>query len=413
AFFWVLGILSLSTLTYIFITKNSNTKADEKDVAKNFNQFTTKSTIATKKEQHSAVVKQQSNISQKQDELTYQESDFEDLSSNHSNVIGNKKSFEIKISDKKISKGFIKTASNKKANNIFNNRTSFNDLRMMKIDRGETNNVVVANTNYYIQPENYFDKSYLQQTEINNETNTSESSVKVTTNNANNNVAKTPVKVPKVKVSKNLHYGLQWNILLPETNSYLDLNAKNKPLTIAIPAFWVSKELNAKSELGLQLNPYSQYTLKSNNVLNKADYSVSILQGSNTTPTVINYLQTRSLLKAMGVELTLKYTYKINDKFSAAIGVGNTWLNAAVVNDKLIGNSGKSVHDSLYGIAKGFKEWDYLKSSFIIGRVELLYQLKKMQVGVSFVKPMGNIYSFENSNSNPINSRLVLKWKIK
>jgi len=220
------------------------------------------------------------------------------------------------------------------------------------------------------------------------------------------------IKVPKNKANNALHYGLQWNILLPQANNYLDYNAKNQPLSVIIPEFWVSKNLNNKSEIGLQLNPYSQYTLRNNNVLNSKDYLVTVLQGSNPTPTTTTYIQTRSLLKAMGVELTARYTYKLSDNFSVAIGIGNTWLNAAVVNDRVKSKDGKLSHDSLYGIAKGFNDWDYLKSSFIIGKFEMLYKFNRFQFGVSFVKPIGNIYSFSNSNSNPVNGRALLRWQI-
>lgn len=229
------------------------------------------------------------------------------------------------------------------------------------------------------------------------------------------NKAKTAavIKVPKSKTSKTLHYGLQWNILLPQANNYLDYNAKSQPLSLIIPEFWVSKNLNAKSEVSLLINPYSQYNLRNNNVLNSKDYVVSILQGSNTTPTTTTYIQTRSLLKAMGVELTAKYAFKISNNFSVALGIGNTWLNAAVVNDKVSNKDGKLSHDSLYGIAKGFNDWDYLKSSFLVSKFEVLYQVKRFQIGVSFIKPIGNIYSYSNTNTNPVNGRAIIRWKIK
>ena len=221
------------------------------------------------------------------------------------------------------------------------------------------------------------------------------------------------IKVPKPKINKNLHYGLQWNILLPQTNNYLDYNAKSQPLSIIIPEFWVSKSLNNKSDVSILLNPYSQYNLRSNNVLNTKDYVVTVLQGSNPVPTTTTFVQTRSLLKAMGVELTAKYTYRLSNNFSVAVGIGNTWLNAAVINDRIIEKGGKMSHDSLYGIAKGFNDWNYLKSSFVVGKFEILYQLNKFQIGVSFVKPIGNIYNFSNTNSNPVNGRAVLRWQIK
>lgn len=295
----------------------------------------------------------------------------------------------------------------------FVNRTSFNDLRAMKIDRGETVNTskdLTKNLADILNNSSVQSTASIESSETNEEKNTT---LKTHLNTANIALAKTPVKVPKNKLSNALHYGLQWNILLPQSNSYLDYNAKSQPLSVVIPEFWVSKNIGLKGEIALQLNPYSQYTLRSNNVLASNNYSVSILQGSTTSPTTLSYVQTRSLLKAMGVELTAKYTYHLNKNFSLALGVGNNWLNAAVVNDRILGVNDKLVQDSMYGIAKGFNDWNYLKSSFLVGRFELLYQLKKLQLGLAFVKPLGDIYSFTNTNKNPINIRLVLRWKIK
>ncbi len=295
----------------------------------------------------------------------------------------------------------------------FVNRTSFSDLRAMKIDRGEIGNASnnsTTNTNKALN--NSFVESNVVAESLDNKDET-KIALKTPSNTSKNTLAKTPVKVPKNKLSNSLHYGLQWNVLLPQANSYLDYNAKSQPLSVLIPEFWVSKNVGLKGEIALQLNPYSQYTLRSNNVLASNDYSVSILQGSTTNPTTLSYVQTRSLLKAMGVELTAKYTYHLNKNFSLALGVGNNWLNAAVVNDRILGVNDKLVHDSSYGIAKGFSDWNYLKSSFFVGRFEVLYQFKKLQLGLAFVKPLGDIYTFSNTNKNPINSRLVLRWKIK
>lgn len=223
----------------------------------------------------------------------------------------------------------------------------------------------------------------------------------------------TAVKTPKNKELSKLHYGLQWNTILPQVNGYLNYEAKSQPATILIPEFWVSKKLTEKHEVALQLNPYSQYTLQSGNVLNIADYPITTVQGGGGTPVTVNYVRTRTLVKAMGVELTAKYTYHINNRFSIAAGIGNTWLNAAVVNDNVSIKNNAALKDSLYGIAKGFKDWNYLKDNFLVGRFEVLYNFKRVEVGIALLKPLGNIYSFSNNNSTPINGRLVIRWKIK
>lgn len=293
------------------------------------------------------------------------------------------------------------------ANNNENGYESFTDIQKLKARFEKKSNTNVSNNSHAVV-------SILP----NAKEETSEN-VKTTTEIKKpiTSVAKiasnaTAITIPKPKYDKALHYGLQWNILLPQATSYLDYKAKQQPLTVVVPEFWVSKAISHKSELGIQLNPFSQYTINSNNVVETNKYPVTIVQGSGQT-TTINYVQTRSLVKSMGIELTAKYTYNINKNLSASLGLGNNWVNAAVINDRIIGKGETAVRDSLYGIAKSFKEWDYLKSSFLVGRFEALYQLKGFQLGIAFLKPLGNIYTFSNSNNNPVNGRLVLRWMIK
>ena len=420
AFFWFLPLVIAAGGIFFYTNKHSDTTK----ILVN-NNLDKNALVSTKKIKETAINSElnnnksallSDNFSKENPEKNYVENEIlsvdnrsnlsKSIKTNSPNKIQSKKQYS---SDSKV---FSYKINKEKQ---FANRASFSDLRAMKIDRGETVNtskdltknsgdilnnssseMVVSNTpSENIEPQN--------------------SSLKTPSNPVNNTLAKTPVKVPKNKLSNTLHYGLQWNVLLPQANSYLDYNAKSQPLSVVIPEFWVSKNVGLKGEIALQLNPYSQYTLHSNNVLASNDYSVSILQGStaNQNPTTLNYVQTRSLLKAIGVELTAKYTYHLNKNFSLAFGIGNNWLNAAVVNDRILGKNDKLVHDSSYGIAKGFNDWNYLKSSFVVGRFELLYQFKKLQLGLAFVKPLGDIYTFSNTNKNPINSRLVLRWKIK
>jgi hypothetical protein len=418
AFFWFFPIVIATVGIFLFTNKHSDTT---KILANNNLE---KNIITSTKSVNETVINSESNnnkvmlLSDNILNETPQKNSVETESLRIKNSFELSKSIRVKSSNKSqlqkqylISKNIFLHEINKEKQ--FASRASFSDLREMKIDRGETINTSKESTKNLgdiLNNSSAESAAFIESSEKNEEKKTV---LKTPSNTANNALAKTPVKVPKNKMSNSLRYGLQWNILLPQANNYLDYNAKSQPLSVVIPEFWVSKNVGLKGEIGLQLNPYSQYTLQSNNVLASNDYSVSILQGSTTIPTTLKYVQTRSLLKAMGVELTAKYTYHLNKNFSLALGVGNNWLNAAVVNDRIVGVNDKLVHDSLYGIAKGFSDWNYLKSSFFVGRFEVLYQFKKLQLGLAFVKPLGDIYSFSNTNINPINSRLVLRWKIK
>jgi hypothetical protein len=418
AFFWFLPFVIAAVGIFLFTNKHSG-------IAKVFsNSIVEKSTISSTKTTDEIAINRESN--NRQENLLSKNISKEIAPKNsaktENSTLDNSSDLLKSIKTNSASKTqLLKQYSNKKSNtsyktnteNLFASKTSFSDLRAMKIDRGETVYTSKDLTKNLGDILNNSSSENIAFTKSSENVESKNTVLKTPSNPVNNTLAKTPVKVPKNKLSNSLHYGLQWNVLLPQANSYLDYNAKSQPLSVVIPEFWVSKNVGLKGEIALQLNPYSQYTLRSNNVLASNDYSVSILQGSTTNPTTLSYVQTRSLLKAMGVELTVKYTYHLNKNFSLALGVGNNWLNSAVVNDRILGVNDKLVHDSLYGIAKGFNDWNYLKSSFIVGRFEILYQFKKLQLGLAFVKPLGDIYTFSNTNKNPINSRLVLRWKIK
>ncbi len=408
-FFWIAALLLLSSGIYLFdnsdklaVNKNSSSKNENISPIK----------LTTKAGKSDANI--EANINSKQ----FASSEQNIVLDNQTNT--NKLSFtksiaatENTIPNNKVRLTKSRIINAKKTNaNVDDDYTiSTPEINVLK-KFIEKKNGVISNNNssYTVVNSTVIDNNKKDELESTLENN---ASTKVVENIAKTTIATTVVKVPKTKLQNTIHYGLQWNVLLPEANNYLDYNAKSQPLSIAIPEFWVSKDLSAKSEIGLQVNPYSQYTLRSNNVLTSKDYVVSVSQGSNQNQITTTYLQTRTLLKAMGVELTAKYTYKINNNFSVAVGVGTTLLNAAVVNDRVISANGKLAHDSIYGIAQGYSDWNYLKSSFVVGRLEMLYQLNKMQVGLAFVKPLSNLYSFSNTNENPVNARLVLRCRIK
>lgn len=406
-FFWFVGLLLMGGGTFVSINNSienkNNIAATTNNTINNSSNFSTQNKPeATQKNIRSTNI-EDFNTSTKND-VAKAIKTLENA--NYSSIAPN--TIDRRIENKYRSN---KSDLTKTTSYLFTDAESYNDITKMKIVKGDfvaynySNNQANSTTSISniatIVTNNNLDET--------NKNETANLSVK-TTENKNETAV---IKVPKPKFNKALQYGLQWNIALPQANNYLDYKAKNQPLTIAIPEFWVSKRISPKSEISLQLNPFAQYNLTSNNLLISNNYPVTVTQGSGQNQTTTNYVQSRSLVKAMGVELTAKYAYSINDKFSVAIGLGNNWLNAAVVNEKIKGNSDKIVRDSLYGIAKGFKDWNYLKSSFMVGRIEALYQLKNMQIGVAFLKPLGDLYTFENNNTNPINGRLVLRWKIK
>ena len=414
AFFWLMGLMLLGGGIYVLYRSNDVSKINNSIAKIDDSKPDKSSTNNSKSTIDNANIKNDNTIvnSEQKNVVTIQDNNINSVAFKSTELASNAgKNNRLIITRTKIKQ--IRIGSEKEIKNQ-NNEDEFytqstpqiNILKKMAAKQNVTTNTDISSKINNMRSSSAFVAASNIEPDKKQQTNIVENITKAT---ASNQV----IKVPQPKLIKSIHYGLQWNVLLPQSNSYLDYNAKSQPLSVIIPEFWVSKDLSRKSEIALQVNPYSQYTLRSNNLLASKDYVVSVSQGSNQNPATTTYVQTRSLLKAMGLELTAKYTYKLSDKFSIAIGLGNTWLNAAVVNDKVVSQEGKLSHDSIYGIAKGFNDWNYLKSSIIVGRFEMLYQFKKLQAGLAFVKPLGNIYSFSNSNSNPVNARLVLRWRIK
>ena len=61
--------------------------------------------------------------------------------------------------------------------------------------------------------------------------------------------------------------------------------------------------------------------------------------------------------------------------------------------NKIIKNNSSVTTDNLYRIDENSKEWTLLKSDFINSRLEMIYQLKKIDIGLSMIAPLGTLLS--------------------
>ena len=233
----------------------------------------------------------------------------------------------------------------------------------------------------------------------------------------NGKMTKTTIKIPVVKSRKKLHFGLEWSTALPFGNStvFKEVNGKNQPLTILIPALWISKELSAKSTFLLSFNPYTQYLLNKRSALQTSNYAVSatsaaaISQPANT----VFIDQTFTLSKVMGIEVALQYAYQVSRYWSVGAAVGNTWTTNALLNEKLVRNSTDVLKDSLYGVVKTDKDWQYINSHFVTGKIYVAYQLKHYQFGAAFSKPITSVFGNTAKENRPVNAQVFLRWSIK
>ena len=186
-------------------------------------------------------------------------------------------------------------------------------------------------------------------------------------------------------------------------------------MTILIPALWVSKELSAKSTLLLSFNPYSQYLLNKRSAIKSGNYSVSTTSASsiNQPANTVFIDQTFTLSKVMGIEVAMQYAYQLSRYWSIGGAVGNTWTNNALLNEKLVRNSTDVLRDSLYGVVKSDKDWQYINPHFVTGKIYLAYQFKHYRFGAAFSKPITGVFGNTVKENRPVNAQLFLRWGIK
>lgn len=224
--------------------------------------------------------------------------------------------------------------------------------------------------------------------------------------------SKTSPKSTKVGL---FHIGLQLNVPVEASANSLDVNGKRQPLSLLVPQVFITKNLSKKQRLLLAFNPYSQYYLDNKHVISNNNYNVTIQHGANedNLPQQVAYSEQVSINKLISMEATLMYQYQLSDRIKIGLGVSNNWLQSAVIANRVFKNNTIIAHDSIFGIDKSSREWDLLKSSFAVGKLEMGYQYKKMEIGAVVSKPISNISSNTFTNKAPLNTNLFIRFFLK
>lgn len=218
-----------------------------------------------------------------------------------------------------------------------------------------------------------------------------------------------------IKKAFKTQYGLQWNLPIQNGVNFLDINTVKQPVTLLIPAFWISKKVGKKHSFQLQLNPYSQYFLNNKAIVSHDVYTTNIQTGSqlDNKPEAITYSEVVSFNKLMSIEAGLMYQYQLSPKIKLGIGISNSWVLGALLQNKITRNNILVTRDSLYGINKQDKEFSNLQSTFISGKLEAQYQFKNISIGISCNKPISTVFTPNVLNKLPINTNLFFKLSIK
>ncbi len=241
----------------------------------------------------------------------------------------------------------------------------------------------------------------------------SNSNVKIfNTNTSNSNSSKNVLG----KARYPIHAGLEWIAFVPFNNNtlFVEGNAKKRPLIALIPSVWINRSIGKKSTIYLSVNPYNQYFLNGKKAVQSGNFSINAVSASNinqqTNPTQLD--QNYAVIKIMGVEAALQYAYDINRNWSIGFSLGNTWSNSAIFKETIVKNKTEIIKDSLYGVIRTDKDWQFISRSFATGKLSLTYNSKYYQVGASVLKPLTNPIKTTNGNYANLNLQLFFRWKL-
>ena len=215
--------------------------------------------------------------------------------------------------------------------------------------------------------------------------------------------------------SKSFSYGIQFNVPFGDGVNSKDVNANNKPFNLLIPQIWVSKQLGQKHFLSLHLNPYAQYYVNNKVVLDSSHYDVTIVQGNriNNGPELIKYAEYTAVNKVISIEATLLYQYQVSCAFKIGVGISNCWTQGVLMQHKVIKNNSITTTDNLYGVDKNSTEWNLMNANFMLGKLEALYKLRKLAVGLNISTPIKDLFAQKVNNVPTTNTNIFIRWAIR
>lgn len=214
---------------------------------------------------------------------------------------------------------------------------------------------------------------------------------------------------------KNMHAGLYWNAVLPFSgfdHYFLGTNAtrfkntsvSNEFYKILFPGAWVSKTLGYGGEVLIKIKPYNQQFGNPN----RADSSGIIRSDTSST----YYTLTRSLLKSSGLNLGLQYNHPINDRWAIGIGTGIQWQRKALVSNHIEKNL-LIDYVPLVSVSSKGDTSAYLRPYFFTGSAEVLYTLKKLQIGAGITLPVTSMLGSRYPNLRPVKGQVTVRWRFR
>lgn len=218
----------------------------------------------------------------------------------------------------------------------------------------------------------------------------------------------TATKITKPSTHNNLFsYGLIFNYPISAGNNFYDVNGSSQLATMLIPTVFVNRQIAKKHSISLQLNPYAQYTINNKALLQTNTYKIKI--NSTDVKEDIVYTESISFNKLFGFELGLLYHYQLTNKLTVGCGVSNTWLQAALLQNKVTRNYTQVTKDSIYAANNSIN----YSTNLWLAKLQAEYNFKNIAIGISISNPLNNVFNRVGVLSKmPINSNLYVRCKL-
>lgn len=214
----------------------------------------------------------------------------------------------------------------------------------------------------------------------------------------------------EINESKSWQYGLQWNIPFTKNVNFLNINRTNNPAIVFIPSLYVKKPFGNRSSVEFYVNPYATHYINNKTVMQQNSYNVTIAQGSRIVYNT--YTETNAANKIISTEMGLFYGYNLNKQLMLRAGLSYNWSNWAMVNTTVLRNGTDVMLDTLFSLNKGSNMWQAINPTFMLGKFDILYSFKKLEVGVNFTTPLKPLTNLPNDNT-PANTNLFMRWRLR
>ena len=89
------------------------------------------------------------------------------------------------------------------------------------------------------------------------------------------------------------------------------------------------------------------------------------------------------------------------------------WTQGVLMQHKVIKNYSITTTDNLYGVDKSSSEWKSMNASFMLGKLEALYQFKKFAAGFNVSTPIKDLFAQKVENVPTTNTNLFIRYTIR